>query len=280
MKKHCMDYSICSLAKVLKVSPSGYYSWKSRKTSYTTLRRLKVKAAVEQTYKRYKKRYGAPRITVELNALGIRCSRNYVASILRRSGLKARNGKQFKYSPSVEARTNLADNLLKRNFSSDKPNQKWTSDITYIWVNGKWLYLAAVMDLYSRAIVGWELDNHMTDDLICNALDMALNNRSVKYGLIVHSDRGVQYRSNNYIRKLTDNGCKISMSRRADCWDNAAMESFFSRLKVELVYPERFNTISQARSAIFEYIEIFYNRKRRHSAIGYISPADFEKMSA
>ncbi len=203
-----------------------------------------------------------------------------MASILRSSGLRARNGKQFKYRPSVEARTNLADNILKRNFMTEKPNLKWTSDITYIWVNGKWLYLAAVMDLYSRAIVGWSLDCHMTDQLICDALDMALDNRLVKPGLIVHSDRGVQYRSNRYRCKLLENGCRVSMSRRADCWDNAAMESFFSRLKVELVYPERFNTISQARSAIFEYIEIFYNRKRRHSAIGYVPPMEFEKMSA
>lgn len=280
MKKHKTDYSIRSMAKVLGVSPSGFYRWKSRSASKQNLRRLKVKAVVEQVYKQYKKRYGAPRITVELNALGIRCSRNYVASILRSRGLKARNGRQFRYKPRVEARTNLAENLLKRNFHANRPNQKWTSDITYIWVNGRWLYLAVVMDLYSRAIVGWSLDTHMTDDLICKALDMALNNRDVNHGLIVHSDRGVQYRSNRYRRKVIENGCKISMSRRADCWDNAAMESFFSRLKVELVYPERFNTISQARAAIFEYIEIFYNRKRRHSTIGYISPMQFEMRSA
>lgn len=190
---------------------------------------------------------------------------------------KSCNGRQFKYRPSLEARSNLAENLLNRNFHADRPNQKWASDITYIWVKGKWLYLAAVVDLYSRAIVGWSLDTHMTEDLLCKAMDMALNNRSVICGLIVHSYRGVLHRSNNYRRKLMENGCRISMSRMADCWDNAAMESFFSRLKVELVYPEKFNTTRQAKAAIFEYIEIFYNRKRRQSAIGYISPMQFEK---
>lgn len=280
MKNQNKDYPVRLLAKALKVSPSGYYRWKSRRASQCNQRKLVVKQAVEQLYYKYKKRYGAPRLTVELNAMGIRCSKNYIASILCDAGLKARNGRMFKYRPAVEARTNVADNLLKRNFNADGPNQKWTTDITYIWVNGKWLYLAAVMDLYSKAIVGWSLDTNMTDELICNAFDMALDNRNISPGLIVHSDRGVQYRSNRYQKLLKDNGCLISMSRPGNCWDNAVMESFFSRLKVELIYAERFSTIGEARSAIFEYIEIFYNRKRRHSAIGYISPMEFEKVCA
>jgi len=280
MKEHNKDYSIKLLAKMLNVSPAGYYRWRSRRISQSAQRRLMLKKAVEQIYYKYKKRYGAPRITKELNALGIRCSKNYIASILCNTGLKARNGRRFKYRPAIEARTNIAENLLKRDFTAKQPNQKWTTDITYIWVNGKWLYLAAVMDLFSRAIVGWALDTHMTDDLVCSALDMALDNRKVSKGLVVHSDRGVQYRSNVYQKMLRDKGCQISMSRTANCWDNAAMESFFSRLKVELTYAERFNTIAQAKSAIFEYIEIFYNRKRRHSAIGYISPLQFERDCA
>lgn len=280
MKEHRSIHSVQSMAKVLKVSPAGYYRWRSRKVSISSQRRLRVKAAVEKIYYHYKKRYGAPRIAKELNEMGMRCSRNYIASILRNAGLKARNGKQFRYTSRYEARTNLAENLLKRNFKADLPNQKWVTDMTYIWVNGKWLYLVAVMDLYSRAIVGWSLDTHQTDELICNAMQMALNNRAVGKGLIVHSDRGVQFRSNRYRKILLDHGCKISMSRKSDCWDNAAMESFFSRLKVELIYAERFNSISQAKAEIFEYIEIFYNRKRRHSAIGYVSPEKFEKMCA
>jgi len=280
MKKQNDEYPIKLLAKILKVSPSGYYRWRSRRNSQKNQRRLMVKQAVEEVYLQYKKRYGAPRITKELNAIGIRCSKNYIAAILREAGLKARNGRYFKYRPAIEARRNVADNLLKRNFNADSPNQKWTTDITYIWVNGKWLYLAAVMDLYSRAIVGWSVDTHMTDELICDAFNMALDNRKIGDGLIIHSDRGVQYRSNRYQQKLLENGCTISMSRTANCWDNAAMESFFSRLKVELIYAERFSTIGEAKSAIFEYIEIFYNRKRRHSAIGYVSPMEFEKVCA
>ena len=280
MKKHQNMYPICTMAKVLKVSAAGYYNWRSRPASPSALRRLKVKAAAKQIFFDYKKRYGAIRITKELNDMGMRCSKNYVADILRNAGLKARNGKQFMYRSKYEARINLADNLLKRNFKAERPNQKWVTDMTYIWVNGKWLYLVAVMDLYSRAIVGWSLDTKQTDELICNAMQMALDNRHIKKGLIVHSDRGVQFRSNRYRKILLDNGCRISMSRKADCWDNAAMESFFSRLKVELVYAERLNSISQAKTALFEYIEIFYNRKRRHSAIGYVSPYKFEKMCA
>jgi putative transposase len=280
MKKHNKEHSISSLAKVLKVSPAGYYRWKSRSVSNQYRRRQKVKTAVEQIYFQYKKCYGAPRITKELNAIGMRCSKNFIATILRDTGLKARNGKNFKYRPAIEARTNVADNVLRRDFKASYPNQKWTTDITYIWVNGRWLYLAVVMDLYSRAIVGWSLARHMTEELVCDALDMAFDNREVKDGLIVHSDRGVQYRSNRYRRKLLKHVCRISMSRAGNCWDNAAMESFFSRFKVELIHAEKFETIAQARSAIFEYIEIFYNRKRRHSAIGYISPMQFEKSCA
>jgi len=280
MKNNQNIYSILSMAKVLKVSAAGYYSWKTRQTSPSALRRLKVKALTKEIFYRYKKRYGAIRITKELNEMGMHCSKNYVAAILRNSGLRARNGKQFRYHSRYEARTNLADNLLKRNFKADRPNQKWVTDMTYIWVNGKWLYLVAVMDLYSRAIVGWSLDTQQNDELICNAMQMALDNRTIKKGLIVHSDRGVQFRSNRYRKILLDNGCRISMSRKADCWDNAAMESFFSRLKVELIYAEHLNSISQAKTALFEYIEIFYNRKRKHSAIGYVSPYKFEKMCA
>ncbi len=226
MKENNSVYSIRHLAKVLKVSPSGYYRWRSRRISLRSQRRLIIKKAAIEVYLKYKKRYGAPRITRELNASGIRCSKNYIATILRDAGLKGRNGKRFKYRPAIEAHTNVADNLLKRNFNADKPNQKWTTDITYIWVNGKWLYLAAVMDLFSRTIVGWSLNTQMTDELICAAFDMAVRNRHIGKGLIVHSDSGVQYRSNPYQQKLLENGCKISMSRTANCWDNTAMEAF------------------------------------------------------
>ena len=211
--------------------------------------------------------------------MGIQCCLNYVARLMQQIGLKARNGKAFKYTPSPEARYGLADNLLKTPVYSGTPNQKWTTDITYIRVKQKWLYLATVMDLYSRKIVGWSLDTQMTESLITQALNMALARRKVEPGLIVHSDRGVQYRATRYQSLIRRHGGIPSMSRQGNCWDNAAMESFFSRLKVELVYAKTFKSIEDARSSLFEYIEIFYNRVRRHSTLGYLSPDEFENLN-
>ena len=212
--------------------------------------------------------------------MGIKCSHNYVALLLRQMDLKACNGRKFRYATNSLSMLNVTNNLLKRNFTANAPNQKWSTDITYINANGKWIYLAVVMDLYSRAIVGWALQRYMTYDLIKEALEMAMARRDIGEGLIVHSDRGIQYRSNEYRQKLIDKGFKISMSRKGDCWDNAVVESFFSRFKVECIYPSVFKSIDDAKIKIFEYIEIFYNRKRRHSALGYISPMQFEQLNS
>jgi putative transposase len=272
-------YPVRLMSRVLEVSPAGYYRWRSRSLSSREKRRRVVGSAVEETYYLFRKRYGAPRITKELNALGIYCSINHVARLMKEKGLKARNGKNFKYTQNGNAIHNVGENLLNRSFTAQAPDQKWVSDITYINANGTWLYLAVVMDLYSRAIVGWSLDRQMTESLICEALDMALSRRNISEGLIVHSDRGIQYRSNTYWEKLKSSGCRISMSRKGNCWDNAAVESFFSRFKVECIYSTRYKSIDQAKADIFEYIEIFYNRQRRHSAIGYISPMQFEQLA-
>ncbi|KEA64434.1 Mobile element protein [Marinobacterium lacunae] len=268
------------MCRVLKVSASGYYRWLSRDVSSRTLRRQIMEEQVMDTFATYKARYGAPRIAKELNALGTPCSVNYVANILKHNGTRARNGKAFKYTPAREAMTGVADNLLKRRFNAAGPNQKWTTDITYIWVRDRWLYLATVMDLYSRSIVGWALDTSMTEQLITDALHMAFTRREIEPGLIIHSDRGVQYRSNHYQALMERHGCRPSMSRKGNCWDNAVMESFFSRLKVELIYAEQYRTVEEAKSGIFEYIEVFYNRIRRHSALGYVSPAEYERKCA
>ena len=241
-------------------------------------RRALVGLAVESTYKEFKQRYGAPRLAFELNVQGIECSVNYVAELLRERGLRARNGKGFKYWPSVESKTNVQDNKLNREFEAEQPNQKWVSDITYIKAGRKWLYLAAVLDLFSRKIVGWSLDTHMREDLIIGAFKMAAANRDIKEEALNHSDRGVQYRSNSYQEVLQEYGFQSSMSRKGNCWDNAVMESFFSRLKVELIYAENYRTVEEARAGIFEYIELFYNRVRRHSANGYLSPNDYEQQ--
>lgn len=273
-------YAVRLMCRVMGVSASGYYRWKQRPGSLRERRRAETEAAIMDTYKRFKARYGAPRIARELTASGQPCSVNYVAGIMREKAIRARNGKAFRYNRSSAAMTNVADNLLLRQFAAERPNQKWTTDITYIWVKDRWLYLATVMDLHSRYIVGWSVGLSMTEALITEALSMAYGRRKVAPGLIVHSDRGVQYRSTGYQDYLRSRHCVPSMSRKGNCWDNAPMESFFSRLKVELVYAECFESIAAAKSAIFEYIEVFYNRKRRHSALGYLSPVEYERKCA
>ena len=280
IQEHVAQYSVVLMCRVLGVSRSGFYRWKGRDMSPRAVRKQRVENAVLDTYSTYKARYGAPRIVEELNAAGIPCCLNHVADIMADNGLRARNGKAFKYSRSSEAMNNVADNLLWRDFSTGKANTKWTSDITYIWIKDKWLYLATVMDLFSRKIIGWAVDVTMTEALITTALKMAFELRKVVPGLVVHSDRGVQYRAHKYQDLIRANGGKISMSRKGNCWDNAPMESFFSRFKVELIYAEQYESIEAAKSGIFEYIEIFYNWIRRHSAIGYVSPAEFERLCA
>ncbi len=265
------------MCRVLSVSRAGFYAWLSRPVSARDERRTLVGTAVEEAYTTFKRRYGAPRLTVELNAQGIGCSRNHVATLLRERGLKARNGKRFRYTPRTEAMTNVNANLLCRNFEASAPNRKWVSDITYIQVGRTWLYLAAVLDLYSRKIIGWALDRHMREGLILEALEMAVSHRAGRRGTVIHSDRGVQYRGNEYQEALKQHGLQCSMSRKGNCWDNAVMESFFSRLKVELIYAENYKTVEEARAGIFEYIELFYNRTRRHSANGYVSPQERER---
>ena len=267
------------MCDLLSVPRSSFYAWRNRPVSKRDQRRVLVGMAVETAYEQYKKRYGAPRLAIELNEQGIGCCINHVADLLRERGLKARNGKGFKYRPRTESKTNVSENLLNRNFTAQLPNQKWVSDITYIKVGRIWLYLAAVLDLFSRKIVGWALDTHMREDLILDALNMAALNRDIDENTIIHSDRGVQYRANDYQEALQDYGLKCSMSRKGNCWDNAVMESFFSRLKVELIYAENYKSVNDARAGIFEYIELFYNQTRRHSAIGYMSPNDYEQKN-
>lgn len=196
---------------------------------------------------------------------------------MSKQGLRARNGKGYKYFPDVMARNHVSDNLLQRNFTASKPNEKWVSDITYIKVEKGFVYLAVIMDLFSRKIIGWALDTTMTNQLIIDAFNMAVSSRQVEPGLVLHSDRGVQYRSGEYQRLLLSEGIRPSMSRKGNCWDNAAMESFFARFKVEALYADDITTKQEAYTCVFNYIEMFYNCHRRHSTLGYKSPNAFEK---
>jgi len=266
------------MCQLLSVSRAGYYAWRHRPKSPRQQQREQVSEAVEATFYGFKQRYGAPRLTEELNARGIGCCKNHVALLLKNKGLRARNGKGFKYRPRIESKTNVSDNLLARRFNPTAPNHKWVMDITYIRVKRDWLYLAVVLDLFSRKVIGWALDDHMREELVLEAVDMAVSDRAVQPDALLHSDRGVQYRGHDYQMTLKDYGIRCSMSRTGNCWDNAVMESFFSRLKVELIYAENYKTMEETRSGIFEYIEMFYNRKRRHPAIGYMSPVDYEQQ--
>lgn len=272
------EFPVELMSRLLSVSRAGFYAWRKRTPSAQAERREVVGEALEQTYHRYKRRYGAPRLTEELNALGIQCSPNYVAKLLQERRLKALNGKGFRYERAVESTTQVKQNVLDRNFDSEGPNRKWVSDITYIKVGRGWAYLAVVLDLYSRKVVGWALDTHVRETLILEALTMASARRDIPEGLLLHSDRGVQYRGNEYQQTLDELGIVASMSRKGNCWDNAVMEAFFARLKVELIYPENYRTVEELRTGLFEYIEIFHNRQRRHSALGYDNPAHYELL--
>ena len=270
-------HRITKMCEWLSVSRSGYYKWRHREPSKREQQRAFVEAALLKVFEAFDHRYGSPRLTVELNDLGIACSQNHVAKLMSDNALRARNGKQYKYDGAWLKHNHVSDNLLRRDFTASRPNEKWVSDITYIPLEKGFVYLAVIMDLFSRKIVGWALDTQMTNRLILDALEMAIGARGVEPGLILHSDRGVQYRSSEYQYALSREGIIPSMSRKGNCWDNAAMESFFGRMKVESVHGEQFGSKSEAYRCIFDYIEVFYNRVRRHSANGYKSPVAFEE---
>ena len=280
IRDHVGLFPVTLMCRVLEVSRSGFYRWLSMPVSARALWREELEQHVVDTYQQFKAAYGAPRIAQELCESGIPCSTNTVANIMQIKGIRARNGKGFVYRDASPAMNNVVDNLLWRDFFADAPNRKWVTDMTYIWAKDRWVYLATVMDLYSRAIVGWSIDTTMTEKLVTDALAMAFARRTVQPGLIIHSDRGVQYRAIKYQDFVRRHGAIPSMSRKGNCWDNAVMESFYSRLKVEMIYANQYNNIEAVKKDVFEYIEVFYNRKRRHSALGYISPARFEQVSA
>ena len=268
------------MCKVLNVSSSGFYEWCKRLASAQADSNKKLDREIREVYDEHKQRYGVPRVTEELKERGFKCSENRVARRMQRLGLKGIQAKKFKRTTDSNHDKPVAPDLIEQDFTALVPNQKWVSDLTYVWTDEGWLYLAVIMDLYSRAIIGWSMGKRMTQQLMCDALTMALFRRGFPKGAIIHSDRGSQYCSKAYQRLIKVNGLRCSMGRRATCYDNAAMESFFHTLKVELVHRERYLTRQSAKGAIFEYIEIYYNRKRKHSAIGYRIPMLFEQKNA
>lgn len=232
--------------------------------------------AIEDIHKASRQTYGSPRILAELKGLGIRCSKSRVERLMKKYGIRAKTRRKFRVTTDSKHSHPVATNLLERNFSPEKPNAVWGADITYVWTKEGWLFLAVLIDLFSRQVVGWSMDERITKELTLNALKMALHRRRPGPGLIHHSDRGSQYACADYQRVLGAHKIICSMSRKGNCWDNAVVESFFHSLKTECIYWEEFETREQARRKIFEWIEILYNRTRRHSTLGYLSPVNFE----
>ena len=259
------------------MSKSGYYRWQSRKTYKNESKRNKLKLHVKEVFDQSNEVYGYRRVFKELRRRDIACYRNQIAHIMRVNEIAPKRKRKFKYSSNSSEDNPAAPNLLKRNFTVDKINKVWVSDITYLWTSEGWLHLSVILDLGSRNVVSWRLQDSLGEEIVSDILEEAIEERKPDKGLIFHSDRGSQYRSNRLIKLIENNGYKQSMSRKANCWDNAVAESFFSTLKRELVYKKKFKTKRQARMEVFYYIEVFYKRVRLHSTIGDVPPAEYEK---
>lgn len=265
------------MCRVLDVSTSGFYAWRQRRQSACKMANDTLLPQIKKIHAESRRTYGSPRIHMLLVEQGVSCGIHRVARLMRKHGIQARGKRRFKRTTNSAHAYPVAQNLLNRQFTTDAPNRKWVGDITYIPTGDGWLYLAVVMDLYSRRVVGWAMDKRMKQNLTLSALHMAITQRRPKSGLLHHTDRGSQYAANRYQSVLKQHHMQVSMSRRGDCYDNATMESFFATLKAELEHYGRYVTRRQARSEIFEYIEVFYNRQRRHSSLGYLSPLQFEQ---
>jgi putative transposase len=266
------------MCQVLEVSRSGFYAWERRPQSDRSQRQEELVKEMRAVHaEKYKDSYGSPRMYQELVARGHEVSENTVARLMKENGLRATTARKFRHTTDSNHAYAVADNVLDRQFEATGPNEKWVSDITYVWTDEGWLYLAAVEDLYSRKIVGWSLGERMTSELVSGAMRMAIGRRLPSVDLVSHSDRGSQYASGSYQELLKAHGITCSMSGRGDCWDNAPMESFFATFKKELVHQRRFATRAEAREVVFEYIEVYYNGERRHSSLGYVSPQTFEE---
>ena len=280
IKNHTKIFPIEKMCKVLKVSQSGYYRWKTATISQRLQKKTVLKEKITALYFESKQRYGSPRITMELNILGYKISRITVAKYMRGLGLKSKLSKKFKITTDSKHNYLLVENVLNRQFLVSQPSKAWVSDITYIHTKEGFLYLTTVMDLYDRKIIGWSLSDGMsTNETTLASWKMAIRNRNVQNGLIFHSDRGVQYANNKFANVLDSYKVTRSMSRTGNCWDNAVAESFFKSLKTELIYGNKLISKEQMKLQVFEYIELWYNQKRRHSALKYMTIKEFNNQS-
>jgi transposase InsO family protein len=274
---HRAEFPVTRLCAVLGVSPSGYYAWCDRPPSAREMANRELYSQIKAVYNNSHGTYGSPRIYRALRRQGVVCSENRVARLMRRHDLRAKQTKRYKATSKRRQADPVAPNLLQRDFTADRPDQKWLTDITYIPTQEGWLYLAVVLDLYSRRIVGWVMAERMTSELTRAALQMSIQQRQPAAELIHHSDQGSQYTAREYQQLLQDQGIQVSMNSVGTWYDNAPVESFFGTLKSEWVNQHLYGTRAEARVAIFYYIEAFYNRQRLHSSLDYLSPVDHEQ---
>ena len=280
IQEHDRRFPVRLMCRALAVSPAGYYAWRARPESVRAVANRALVAKIRVIHQASRETYGSPSIWDALVKRGHGAGEHRIARLMRAEGIRAKTVKKWRATTQSNHRMPVAANVLKRQFTVAQPNQVWAGDITYVWTTEGWLYLAVVLDLYSRAVIGWALGARLTGDLAQQALTMALHHRAPKAGLLHHSDRGSQYAATAYQQLLTTHGMISSMSRRGNCWDNACVESFFGTLKRELIYHRQYRTRDEATQDIFEYIEVFYNRLRRHSTLGYYSSAEFEARTA
>lgn len=266
------------MCRVLQVSRSGYYRWLNRKPSQRQLDNQRLDEQIREIYDQSKGRYGSPKITHELRDQGHRVGKNRVATRMRKAGLRSKIRRKYKVTTDSKHKFAIAPNLLERNFTAQAPDRVWVSDITYLATRNGWLYLTVIIDLFSRMVVGWALSSSLGHEMVVTALKRAIRRRRPGKGVIFHSDRGVQYACGDFRKELAKHEFIQSMSRKGNCWDNAVAESFFAIMKTELVYHERYVGHQDTLHSIFEYIEVFYNRKRRHSTLEYLCPSEYEKQ--
>lgn len=279
MQEQSKTYSIKLMSEELQISRSSYYAWNKRLPSQQNKANAYLSERIKSIYEQKKRRYGSPRITAELRVEGFNCSKNRVAGLMRKQGITARTKRRFRVTTNSKHKLPVSNNLVEMQFNPEKKNSLWTSDITYIRTREGWLYLAVILDLWSRAVISWSAARFMDENLVIKPLEKAIRERQPGNGLILHSDRGSQYASQRLRQILKENNITQSMSSKGNCYDNAPTESFFSTLKRELIYRESYRTRDEAKQSLFEYIEVFYNRQRRHSSLGYLSPLQFEKLN-
>jgi len=273
-------YPVRICCRVLEVSPSGYYRWVSAPTSRREQENNSLIREIEKIHDSSRKTYGSPRIHAQLKAIGRSCGRGRIERLMRKFGIRSKLKRRFRKTTDSGHSERIAPNLIRRQFTVDKPNKTWVSDVTYLWTNEGWLYLAVTLDLFSRKVIGWSMSERLTTELVLGCLNAALDSRQLDGELVHHSDRGREYASYEFKTQLSHRGILQSMSRRADCWDNAVAESFFHTLKAELIERRGFTTRDEARQKVFEWIEVFYNRQRLHSTLGYKAPAVYEQTNA